>query len=751
MSERFPLYLALMWHMHQPYYKDIRTGKYIMPWVRLHATKDYLDMVLLLSEYPRIRSTFNMVPSLVEQIDDYVHGASDLALDISERPAELLNNSERKFILEKFFAAHFDNMIKPYERYRELFEKRGWAKTDSELERVAQYFQVEDMRDLQVWYNLSWIDPYLRSQDPTLMRLIHKERNFTEQEKAYVLRKHREYLERVVPTYREFQEKGQIEVTCTPFYHPILPLVYDTDLARVARPDIALPRRRFSFPEDANAQVASAVAYHEKMFGSRPKGMWPSEGSVAPEVVPFFANQGVQWIATDEEILGHSVGQFVRRDVNGVVQNPDLLYRPYWAEHHGNRVAMVFRDHFMSDLIGFQYAGWKSEDAAADLVSRLESVARSVRDPSHPYLVSIILDGENCWEHYAQDGLVFMRRFYELLSQSRLVETTRVSDFLERFPPTRTLPRLFTGSWINHDFRIWIGHREDNQSWDYLHEVRDMVAQHIERHRDQLTQQQIDTAWKEIFIAEGSDWNWWYGDDHSSGIDEEFDQLYRSHLISACEVIGLPPPSFLLIPITTHGVTGRGREPRAFIHPKIDGRNTTYHEWFAAGNFDPTLGGGSMHQAQYRVRRLYYGFDTSHLYFRFDVDHSVLKSSSSDRVVLNLALIGAQSWKVKIVLHGAAAAAAAADASNGHRVPQATLGREENSEFHPTGEITSVAFDQVVELAVPYSMLELLAGDELYFYAALEVNGREIERCPGRAPLRLEVPTADFETKMWMV
>lgn len=748
MPESYPLHLAVLWHMHQPYYKDIRTGKFIMPWVRLHGVKDYLDMVELLGEYPRVKANFNMVPSLMEQIEDFVsHGATDLIWDLTQRPAAALNDGEKKFLLEKFFHAHYENMIRPWPRYRELFEKRGWARSEAELERAAQYFSEQDYRDLQVWYNLAWIDPWHVERDPALQALIQKGRDFTESDKEAVLARHSALLERIAPAWREAQDRGQIEISTTPFYHPIMPLVYDTNLARVARPEIALPRQRFSHPEDVEAHLRRAAEYHAKTFGTRPRGLWPSEGSVAPEILPLVAAQGIRWIATDEEVLACSTGEPVRRDLSGQVQDPALLYQPYWAEYQGARVAVVFRDHFLSDLIGFQYAGWKPEEAAADLMNRIESVARraAAEGRDRPLLMSIILDGENCWEHYDRDGIPFLRRFYELLSESRLVTTTRIGDFIEQYPPVRTLPRLHTGSWINHDFSIWIGHREDNQSWDYLYEVREMVDQHIRTHRAELTEKQIETAWKEIYIAEGSDWNWWYGDDHSSGIDEEFDQLYREHLMSACLAVGLPPPSFLHIPIKGKGPSGKAREPRALLHPEIDGRNSSYYEWFAAGVFDPTLGGGSMHQTQYLLRRLYFGFDLEKFFFRVDADRSVLKPSEGDTVVLKLKLITEETWVVTVPLQEKPAETA------GGRARPVPLEREVRGALEGAGTTGPAAVGTVVELAVPFADLGVTPGQEVHFYVTLEVNGRELERCPSRSPIRTQVPQSDFETRMWVV
>jgi alpha-amylase/alpha-mannosidase (GH57 family) len=737
--------------MHQPYYKDRRSGKYLMPWVRLHGVKDYLDMVEVLREFPQVRMNFNLVPSLLEQLQDFVeHGATDLVWDLSARPATMLNEGERMFILQKFFHAHPETMIRPYARYRELYEKRGWAKTDAELGRALHYFTDADFRDLQVWYNLAWIDPLHREKDASLRGLIEKGAHFTEQEKSAVLEKHRELCAQIIPAYRDAEARGQIELSCTPFYHPIMPLLYDTDLARVARPQLALPRQRFQHSEDVLAQLDSGLVFHEKTFGHRPAGVWPSEGSVAPQLLPLLAQKHVKWIATDEEILCASVGEVVNRNVSGEVQNPELLYRPYWAEHEGSRCAVLFRDHYLSDLIGFQYGGWQAEGAAEDLVQRLEQIARAHANAEDPLLVSIILDGENCWESYDQDGLPFLRSLYSRLTHSQLVNTTRISDFLEQHPPRKQLPRLHAGSWINHDFSIWIGHKEDNQSWDYLHEVRELLERHIDQHKSELTPEQIAAAWKEIYIAEGSDWNWWYGEDHSSGMDEEFDQLYRDHLMSACQAVDLSPPAFLLIPIkarqaaTTHVLL-----PRAFLSPVIDGKDTSFFEWFAAGRYDPAMGGGAMHQAQHLVDRIYFGFSTDTLFFRIDAKTLLSREYWDEHIALVLHLVTPAEWRLCIPV----------DATALGKAPSCILESGPETLVFENGDGTraskpfngQIGAGTIVEASIPFTDLGLSPGDTLYFFVSVQVNGKELERCPVRSPLQLQVPQPDFETRMWVV
>lgn len=772
MNREHPLYVAFVWHMHQPYYKDSMTGSYFMPWVRLHAAKDYVDMVLLLDEFPDIRMTVNLVPSLLEQVLDYVErGATDTIWDLSVRDPAELSDTEKCVLLERFFHAQYDNMIRPYPRYNELYERRGWARSPEELRNVLRLYSDQALRDLQVWYNLTWIDPLFVENDPKLQELFRKGRGFTEQEKAYVLGKHREILAALVPVYRGRQERGQIEISTTPFYHPILPLLCDTNLAHVARPDLPLPKRPFRHPEDAREQVRRAVEFYTRLFGHPPRGMWPAEGSVAPEVIPIFAEHGIEWIASDEEVLSHSVGQPIRRDLRGNVLSADVLYRPYWVEHGGARLKMVFRDHHLSDLIGFQYAGWDPEDAAQDLVRRLETIARVAERGRQPWLVPIILDGENCWEHYQRDGLPFLRALYERLSSSPMLETVTLSQYFDRFEPERTISRLFAGSWINHDFAIWIGHREDNRSWDYLHDVREAVVRHIEQHAGELTPEQIEQAWRSIYIAEGSDWNWWYGEDHSSGMDDLFDQLYRDHLVAACRAVGLEPPGFLRIPISRHTAPRPVTPPVSFVTPNLDGYVTHFYEWYGAGHYDPALASTAMHPARMRLQHLYFGFDAQNYYFRIDADPSVVQPEEPAMVELALHLLsGEQAWRLDVRLERngkprvytltamflEAHREGAARARRGLSVQAQATERGERELDTPVlvdteGLRARVAVGEIVEVAIPRSFLPLRANDMLHFFVVLAIDGDEVERLPAHGPLAMTVPGEDFERLQWTV
>ncbi|MFH1025742.1 MAG: glycoside hydrolase family 57 protein, partial [Nitrospirota bacterium] len=382
-----PLYISFLWHMHQPFYKDPFTGMYRLPWVRLHGTKDYLDMAEILLDFPDIKQTFNFTPSLLEQIIDYAeHQAGDRYLELSLKKASELNIEDRTFILENFFLANWEHMIKPFPRYFELLMKRGSHLIRSELKRMTQYFSVSDFRDLQVLFNLCWIDPMFRKKDPFLSMLVDKGRDFTEEDKVLLLEKQLDLLKKIIPCYKEMVTEDRIELSVSPFYHPILPLLCDTNAAKIALPDVRLPQKRFSHPEDAQRQIRMGIEYFEKVFGYRPVGMWPSEGSVSEEVLRLVSREGIRWIGTDEDILSLSLGRPLRDSSRNVV-DPRSLYSPHLFED----VSIVFRDHSLSDLIGFEYAKWDPGKAAEDLLAKLIRIWRSV-PKDKPYLVSIILD-----------------------------------------------------------------------------------------------------------------------------------------------------------------------------------------------------------------------------------------------------------------------------------------------------------------------------------------------------------------------
>ncbi len=730
-----PLSIAFVWHMHQPYYKDDLTGAYILPWVRMHGIKDYYDMPALLADFPAVHQTFNLVPSLLRQIRDYVeNNATDKFLELTLKSAADLDHVEKLFLLKNSFMANWDTMIRPYPSYWILLDRRGTSVSPQDLENATRYFTTQDYRDLQVWFNLAWFDPLFKQGDPLVKGLIEKGSNFTEEEKRLLVAKQREVLGLIIPEYRRLAAEGRIELTTTPFYHPILPLLVDTDLARVATPDIALPENRFRHPEDAKVQIERAVAYHERLFGSRPRGMWPSEGSVAEEIIPLLSDAGIGWIGTDEGVLARSLGVPIERDFGGVMKNPELLYRPYLAGKGDRTVSMVFRDHTLSDLVGFVYSKWDHKNAVNDLVDRLHRIRKGIGNRSH--LVSIILDGENAWEYYRNDGRDFFLYLYERLSSEQAFRCVTVDEYLRQHPAQERIERLHAGSWIYANFRIWIGHEEDNRAWDLLGRTRDDLVRYAGNGGDPGA---VEKAWEEIYIAEGSDWCWWYGDDHFSENDAEFDLLFRTHLMNVYRIIGRDVPDELRVPILREDREARPTvQLTSLISPTIDGEITNYFEWLSAGFYDVARGGGAMHRGESIISHIYYGFDLRNLFVRLDPARS-LQDGKVEELAFYVNFLAPKGLDVEIRVLPR------------DRRASAALFQGENDERREVAPIHSIAANEVIELAVPFELLGAKPNDELHFFVTVERKGSEVEKWPYRGFIQVKVPTEDFEAMMWQV
>ncbi len=361
------LYVAIIWHQHQPvYFKDPVTGIYERPWVRVHAAKDYLDMAAILKQYPQIHTTFNLTPSLIRQLDDIASGAKDLYWVVAEISADKLSEEQKLFVLDRFFDIN-PSIIARFPRYQELSQMRG--------EDALQTWTPQDFRDLQVLFNLAWTDPDWLAEEP-LASLVAKGRDFNEGDKATVFAEHLRLVREVIPLHAEMQRSGQIEITMTPFAHPILPLLVDSDLARIAMPDADLPSR-LVYGQDAVAQVELGVQLYQQHFDISPRGMWPAEGSVAQQVVSMVAKAGIQWIASDEDVLAGSLAEIIdfTRDNNDTVQQANVLYQPYAVQGaRGDPVAIIFRDHLLSDKVGFEYSGMPGVLAATDFIGRLDAI-----------------------------------------------------------------------------------------------------------------------------------------------------------------------------------------------------------------------------------------------------------------------------------------------------------------------------------------------------------------------------------------
>lgn len=608
------LRVAVLWHQHQPFYKDLVTGEYRLPWVRLHTLKDYYGMVKLLEEFPNVHQTFNLVPSLITQIQDYAAGtAQDPFLRVAARPVSDLTPDERRFALQYLFQANPEHLIGRYLRYAELWERFQGA--DLSPERAEKYFQPQDFTDLQVLSQIAWFDEFFL-QEPEIAELVRKGRGFSLEDQRFVIERQRQLINRVIPVHAEAAKQGRIEISTSPFYHPILPLVCDTNAGAVSTVGLPLPQNRFRHPEDAREQLQRGLDLHEKVFGMRPRGVWPSEGSVSEEVFAIAAELGVQWMATDEGVLSRTLGMSFMREGQGRL--PDVsaekLYSVHRYENGQTRMNLIFRDHAISDLIGFNYSGMPPQDAAAHVMQNITESARPVLNKGRDVLVAIILDGENAWEYYPESGREFLRRFYDALQKERSIEAVTVSEAIERERNVNTLRSLVPGSWIHANFNVWIGAPEDNKSWDYLYHARNFYAQASQH----VSEEQRRLALEELFIAEGSDWNWWYGPEHHSANDREFDELYRKHLSNIYQALGATPPDYLAQPIMGGAAQPSFISQTQYVHPRITGDMIRYFEWMGAAHYTADRRSGAMHGKVFLLESIYAGIDEQNVYGRMD-------------------------------------------------------------------------------------------------------------------------------------
>lgn len=712
--------------MHQPMYRDPITGVYSMPWVRLHGIKGYYDMISLLEEFPDIRQTFNIVPSLITQINDYTNGiARDVFWNHSIKPPADLSFNEKKFLLDNFFMCNWETMIQPHGRYWDILRKRGIRRLGVEkINHIVKTFSIQEYLDLQVWFNLVWFGYKALEKNRGLKELIKKGRNFTEDEKKYVLESQITILRELIPLYKRFQDNGQVELTTSPFYHPILPLLYDTELARRCMPSVKLPDR-FYFPEDAEEQIRRGILLYEESFGRTPLGMWPSEGSVAPELIPCFQKSGIKWIATDEAILFNSI-QGERKG--------DTLYQPYLCRFEESEINMVFRDKGLSDLIGFTYSKNPPELSGNNFMGHLESIHNYLAGSNDDHIVSIILDGENAWEHYPDGGRGFLSFIYKKLSENKDFKTVKIGDYINEHRPARVIENLYTGSWINHNFKIWIGADEDNRGWDYLRKTRRFLTERVRDNK--INKEKLNAAWEGIYAAEGSDWFWWYGDDFSSDNDAEFDRLFRAHLEKVYKVLGAEPPDYLKLPIIKIEEELPSDEPVKFISPSIDGMVTNYFEWLGAGSYRGKVLGVSIYHSDGIASAIYYGFDLSTLFIRLDLKDDILEEAVKD-IDVNIHIFNKHEFKVVFPLQ-----------FKEERKYEIYIKKDETT-FSLIETPDTIAIKNIAEIAIPFKSLRLETGDIVNFVIEFRKKDLELDRYPRHKYITFRVPDEKFEGIMW--
>ncbi len=701
-----PLKVCILWHQHQPDYRDPVSGQALLPWTWMHGVKDYGEMLATIAECDA-RVTVNLVPSLLEQLECYANGeANDRWLNLLSRAPVTMSAAERQFMVSHFFSVNEETQIFANRRYHQLYQLRG-----SGAQANAERFSDQDLLDLQVWFLLAWTGSHLRRKSNLVATLLQQGEGFHAEQKRQLLDCCNDELKLVLEFHRELEEMGKIEISVTPYAHPILPLLCDLHTALEPSPGLPLPSVDFRHPEDARLQVREGLRTAERIFGKRQRGMWPSEGGVSAAAVKLMREEGALWAATDEDILARSLDSGLTARSN--------LYKIY--QYSG--LPLLFRDRELSDRIGFLYAGWETGEAVNDLLQRLRHIAQQAPGGT----VAIILDGENCWERYPDNGYPFLRDFYTALQQEPILTMATVKDALTDCEPI-PLNRLAAGSWIRSDFTTWIGHPEENRAWELLHQTRSEVINTEVKHALAHPQEPLSDLVRELLRAEGSDWFWWFGDEHSTAQADIFDRLFRLHLEGLYHHKGLPVPARLHQPIKPVQKKVIGYEPTARFTPQIDGMIGDYFEWLAAGRIKLAVG-GAMHTSGEGLDELIYGYDQKHLYFRFD-QLGLLRRLCGETGGFEIRLLVKKLFQIY------------------YRFADETLVIMTEGEVATSG---LAGCRQILEFAVPLTALQLEDGDIVNLSCHALQDGRENGRWPPEGNASFCFHGAALDEDNWVV
>ena len=549
--------LVLLWHMHQPDYRDYSSGDFVLPWTYLHAIKDYTDMAYHLERHPKVHAVINFVPILLDQLEDYANQfASGQLRDpllrlLAHENFHELSAQQRQLALDACFRSNHTRMIAPYPAYKRLLELFNRLHADGET--ALSYLSGQYMADLLTWYHLAWCGESVHREHPLAVRLMSKAEGFTFEDRTQLLALIGESITGIIPRYRKLAESGQIEISTTPHYHPLAPLLIDFASAREAMPDVPLPHAP-QYPKGrqrVTAHVQLAKQSHRERFGSEPHGMWPAEGSISSPTLDVLAAEGCRWAASGESVLINSL----RRFQHDIADRAQFLYRPY--RFATTDLSCFFRDDRLSDLIGFEYSHWHGKDAAHHFIEQIESIAQHATGDETP-IVSVILDGENAWEYYPYNGFYFLDELYAKLETHPYIRTSTYNDYLnsakapnqnpEQNPDQHNLPSIVAGSWVYGNFATWIGSPDKNRAWDMLCVAKQSFDLVMSSGR--LSQAQQDAAEKQLCSCESSDWFWWFGDYNPAHSVASFDRLFRHNLSELYRLLELSPPTNLSEPIS---------------------------------------------------------------------------------------------------------------------------------------------------------------------------------------------------------
>lgn len=724
-SVRKKLSIAFYWHMHQPSYQLNSDSDYLMPWVRLHGVKDYLDMLLIMNNFKKLKLNFNFVPILLDSFIDYgeknhhdIHSRLTIT-DISE-----LSEDDKEFILNNFFDADHSAMIYHHEPYNKLYQKRF-----SQENPGIHDFTDQEYSDILAWFNIAWIDPSYKNIFPEINELLEKGGNFTLEDRINIIELHRKIIRMIIPTYREFLEKGRIEITTSPYYHPILPILLDNKSTQENLPNSDASLFDLDMKEDAKLQTQYALDRVEELFGKRPTGMWPSEQCISPEELELFKELGIEWAISDEGILTNSIDFEFIRDFKGYLEDPYFLMKSYKYKTKNSDIKMIFRDSVLPNLIGFEYANHEPKIAAADLYDRIKVIQNKLQSsPDKHHLLTIAMDGENCWENYFEDGQPFLEAIYSMIEEDDSLETVLISDYLANEKYHKKLEKIHSGSWINKNFQLWIAEPIKNLAWTYLKQTSEDLSKYIKKNPKDKN---IKLARKELMINQGSDWYWWYGEPNDSGQDHIFDYLFREHLKNVYKFIGLEYPNYLNMPLISISAKPL-RDPKSSISPNINGIESENDDWENAGCID--MPEGPIIQASKLFDRVCYGSDENNFYLRLYLNTSLPKKTE-DTPNLNQLYIYMRNYDRKQLLSPIRLINKSENISPimkekfhtelrvsmmENKLYPIRLTKAINNSLWVTQNTKDIetAFDKVVDISVPFDDLDIYKGEKLEFFVA---------------------------------
>ncbi len=566
--------LVMCWHMHQPDYRDHLSGDFVLPWTYLHAIKDYTDMVWHLEQHKEARAVFNFVPVLLDQIEAYAQGFAagkvpdPLLRLLIKHDFDQLTLAERQLILDSCFRCNHSTMIHPFLPYSRLHDL--YTTLEQQGHGRLMYLSDQYYADLLVWYHLVWTGETIRRENPLIIELMSKGEHFSVHDRSALFDLIGQVLSSIVPRYKKLAQQGRIELSSTPYHHPLSPLLIDFNSAREAVPDMPLPDAHV-YPGGRNRvtrHIITALQAHAQRFGELPNGMWPAEGGVSDAVIDLMASQNLSWAATGETVLANSIR---KASPDGAL--PDrmrYLYRPYRVGSRSGGMSVFFRDDRLSDFIGFEYAKWHGRDAVNHFIGELKNILHHTPKDEMP-IVSIIMDGENAWEYYPYNGFYFLSGLYEAMAADPEIRLLTFSEYLNQCGTQKgqqcayagELPSLVAGSWVYGTFSTWIGERDKNRAWDMLCAAKQSFDLVVASRR--LTETEIAAAEAQLSVCESSDWFWWFGDYNPSLSVKSFDQLFRQNLSNLYRLLKLPIPDQLQQTIShgggyaeTGGVMRRG-------------------------------------------------------------------------------------------------------------------------------------------------------------------------------------------------